>query len=272
MKKKFAAVVAACAALALSACVLAGCSGGSADQEDFTLIVGFDNQYPPYGYMDDNGDPAGFDIDLAREVAERNGWGFEAKPIAWDSKDAELGNGNINCIWNGFTYEGREADYARSTPYILNSQVVVAKADSGIASLEDLSGKVVITQADSAALHLLEGDQAALAATFAELRQISDYNNAYMQLESGQVDAVVCDASVAQTQMAAKPDAYVLLDETLQTEHYAVGFALDNQDVADQVSATLLEMYNDGTIEELIATKYNEGTLKLDYANWCLTE
>ncbi len=57
------------------------------------FIVGFDAEFPPYGYRDDNGEYVGFDLDLAAEVCKRNGWKLVKRPIAWDSKDAELASG-----------------------------------------------------------------------------------------------------------------------------------------------------------------------------------
>mgnify|MGYP002581483889 CR=1 FL=1 len=119
------------------------------------LIVGFDAEYPPYGYMDENGEYVGFDLDLAQEVCDRNGWELVKQPIDWDAKDMELNSGSIDCIWNGFTMTGREDDYTFSEPYVDNSIVVVVAADSDIQSLEDLAGKVVATQADSSALTAL---------------------------------------------------------------------------------------------------------------------
>lgn len=282
--KKIRLIVAAVAALSLSALLLAGCSGSgdassasssssAAEQTDtsgdFTLIVGYDNSYPPYGFIGDDGEPTGFDLDMAAEVAERNGWGIELSAIDWDAKDALLNQGTINCIWNGFTMEGREDDYTFSEPYMLNEQVIVVKADSGIASFEDLAGKNVITQVDSAALDVLEGDQADLAATFAggEPQTIGDYNNAFMQLESGMVDAVACDLSIAAYQMSANPDAYVQLEEPLSSEHYAVGFKLGDTELAQTVTDTLRAMNEDGTIQEL-CEKYAE--YGLTYDNWVL--
>ena len=151
-------------------------------------------------------------------------------------KDTLLDSGAINCIWNGFTMEGREKDYTFSDPYMLNAQVIVVRADSGIASQEDLAGKTVVTQVDSAAEDVLEGDVADLAATFASLDTIGEYNTAFMQLESGAVDAVACDLSIARYQMAAKPDAYVMLDECLSEENYAVGFKKGDTELAKQVT------------------------------------
>ena len=282
--KKMKALIVAAAALSLSALLLAGCGGAPANdkkaedkapakEEKTTLVVGLDNAYPPYGFIGDDGNLTGFDIDLATEVAERNGWDLELEAIDWDAKDALLNQGTINCIWNGFTMEGREGKYAFSKPYMHNEQVVVVKADSGIDSLEGLAGKNVMTQVDSAALDVLEDEegQKALADTFAggAAQTIGDYNNAVMQLESGAVDAVACDLSIADYQMAAKPDMFVKL-EPLSTENYAVGFAKDgDQAMVDAVNKTLKEMYDDGTIAEL-CEKWGEYGITID--NWVLVD
>lgn len=281
--KKLTKIAAAAAALCLGAALLAGCSGSNdaadnaadngaaANPDATTLIVGLDNAYPPYGFIGDDGNLTGFDIDLATEVAARNGWNLELEAIDWDAKDALLNQGTINCIWNGFTMEGREDGYTFSEPYMLNEQVVVAKADSGIKTLEDLNGKVVMTQVDSAALDVLEneeeGGQAALAATFKELQTIGDYNNAFMQLESGMVDAVACDLSIAAFQMAAKSGAYVQMDEPLSTEHYAVGFKKGDSDLAKQVTDALKALDEDGTVKQLCEKYADQG---ITYDNWVL--
>lgn len=272
--KKFTKIAAVAAALCLGVCLLAGCSGSNdaattdANGEGTTtLIVGLDNAYPPYGFIGDDGNLTGFDIDLATQVAERNGWNLELEAIDWDAKDALLNQGTINCIWNGFTMEGREDSYTFSEPYMLNEQVIVTRADSGISNLEDLAGKVVITQIDSAALDVLEGDQKALADTFAKLDTISDYNNAFMQLQAGNVDAVACDLSIAAYQMAGNPDAYAQIETPLSSEHYAVGFKKGDDAMAKTVSDTLKAMYADGTVQQL-CEKYAQYGLSFD--NWIL--
>lgn len=231
------------------------------------LTLGFDQAYPPYGFVGDDGNFTGFDIDLAGEVCKRNSWELELEPIDWDAKDTLLNSGAITCIWNGFTMEGREDDYTFSEPYMKNGQVVVVKKDSGISSLADLAGKAVITQTDSAALEVLQGDQATLAATFASLDTIGDYNTAFMQLESGAVDAVACDLSIAQYQLAAKPDAYAQLDEALSSERYAVGFKKGSQQLADKVTETLKAMDADGFVADL-CDKY--ASYGISYENWLL--
>ena len=231
------------------------------------LTLGFDPAYPPYGFVGDDGNFTGFDIDLAGEVCKRNSWELNLEPIDWDAKDTLLNSGAITCIWNGFTMEGREDDYTFSEPYMKNGQVIVVKKDSGISSLADLAGKAVITQTDSAALEVLQGDQATLAATFASLDTIGDYNTAFMQLESGAVDAVACDLSIAQYQLAAKPDAYAQLDEALSSERYAVGFKKGSQQLADKVTETLKTMDADGFVADL-CDKY--ASYGISYENWLL--
>lgn len=279
MKKRIfapvAAAVALVAALVLSACGAspaasdqgsAGSSSADAGGEITMLTVGFDQAYPPYGYVGDDGEFTGLDLELAAEVAKRNDWELKLEPIDWDAKDTLLNSGAITCIWNGFTMEGREDDYTFSDPYMLNAQVVVVRADSGIESFEDLAGKTVITQVDSAAEEVLNGDMADLTATFASLETIGDYNTAFMQLESGAVDAVACDLSIAQYQMAGK-DTYKQLDEQLSTEHYAIGFKKGDTALAEKVTETLKEMDEDGFVEELCDKYADDG---VSYDNWLI--
>ncbi|MGN0078042.1 MAG: transporter substrate-binding domain-containing protein [Coriobacteriales bacterium] len=264
------------AAAAVAAMGLAGCGGSKTEQKPAasevsldTLIVGFDAEYPPYGFVADDGSYTGFDLDLAQAVCEMEGWEFKAEPIDWDAKDALLGAGTINCIWNGFTIEGREDKYSFTEPYMINAQVVVTKKDAGIAALADLKDKIVLTQKGSAALEVLQGDKKDVADTFKELQTIADYNNAFMQLESGAVDAVACDLSIAAFQMAAKPDVFTQLEETLSEEHYGVGFLLGDEGaaLATKVTEDLRKLNDEGKVKELCEKYAEQG---MAYENWVL--
>lgn len=231
----------------------------SAATERTTLTVGFDANFPPYGYTDDSGEYVGFDLDLAAEVCARNGWELIKKPIDWDSKDMELESGTIDCIWNGFTINGREKDYEWTEAYVDNSQVIVVAANSNIKDLAGLAGKTVLVQADSSALAALtdEENQANLdlAASFKALTEVPDYLTAFMSLDSGAADAVAMDIGVAQYQLAQNDGKYIILDETIADEQYGVGFKLGNTELRDQVQKTLNEMVADGKFME-IATKW----------------
>lgn len=232
-------------------------SGGAQAQEGGTLIVGFDQDFPPMGFMGADGEYTGFDLELAKEAAKRLGLSYEAQPIAWDSKDMELDSGNIDCIWNGFTTTGREEDYEWTDAYMDNSQVFVVKGDSGIASIADLAGKTVECQADSSALAALNED-AELTATFDSLLTTADYNSALMDLEQGAVDAVAMDVVVARYQLQQRDGDFVILDETLSSEEYAVGFKKGNTELRDQVQGALEEMAADGTMKEISEKWFGE--------------
>ncbi|MDI9590271.1 MAG: substrate-binding domain-containing protein [Acidobacteriota bacterium] len=250
-----------------------GSGDASSDVAEFdgTLVVGFDQEFPPYGYVGDDGEFTGFDLDLAAAVCERKGWTFTPEPIDWDAKDALLNSGQITCIWNGFTIEGREKDYAFTDAYMNNSNVVVVAADSDIKTLADLAGKSVVVQTDSGAQNVLEDEeqQAELAATFASLETIADYNTAFMALEQGTYDAIAVDEPVATFNVTGKEDTFRVLDERLNSEHFGVGFALGNEALRDEVQATLQELVADGTVEATVA-KYADQGVSMD--NWCLPE
>ena len=251
MKKS---VFCALTAAALVASMVAGTACMA--EERTTFIVGFDAEYPPYGYMDENGEYTGFDLELAQAVCDLQGWELVKTPIDWDSKDLELNSGAIDCIWNGFTMNGREEEYTWSVPYVDNSQVIVVAEDSGIETLEDLAGKIVGVQADSAALKLLtdDGDQAELGATFGTLQQFKDYNTAFAELQAGSIDASAIDIGVAQYQLKGK-EGYKILDEALNSEQYAIGFRLGDDELCNTVNESLKTLLEDGTFDEL-AEKY----------------
>ena len=215
-----------------------------------TLIVGFDQDFPPMGFVGDNGEYTGFDLNLAKEVASRLGLEYKAQPIAWDSKDMELESGNIDCIWNGFTITGREDDYTWTTPYMANKQVFVVANDSDIKSQADLAGKVVEVQADSSAEAALKENQD-LANTFGQLLTTPDYNTAFMDLEQGAVDAVAMDVIVAGYQIKQRNADFKILDDSLSEEEYGVGFKKGNAELRDKVQGALEEMAADGTLAKI---------------------
>ena len=249
-------VLVALLAISMAAGVLTGCGSKGSDK---TFTVGFDAEFPPYGYRDDNGEYVGFDLDLAAEVCKRQGWELVKQPIDWDANDMELSSGAIDCIWNGFTMNGREDAYTWTEPYVDNSQVFVVAAASGVQNKEELAGKVVAVQKDSSALAALNdeenADNIALRDSFAQLIEYADYNTAFMDLEQGAVDAVAIDIGVAQYQIAQREAGkFVMLqgeDNKLAVEQYAVGFLKGNDELRDTVQKTLDEMAADGTFTQI---------------------
>ena len=212
--------------VALAAGMLAGCGKGGSSRKKLT--VGFDAEFPPYGYMGDDGEYTGFDLEFAQAVCDKEGW--------------EL-----------FTMNGREDLYTWTEPYIDNSQVFVVPTDSGIKSQADLAGKKVGVQKDSSALAALEGDSKDLADTFGNLTQYADYNTAFMDLTAGAIDAVAIDIGVANYEIGQRGSGYKILDDYLSTEQYAVGFKLGNTELRDIVQKDMDALAKDGTVDKIAA-------------------
>ena len=160
------------------------------------LILGLDETFPPMGYRDANGDIVGFDIDLATEVCARLGIKLKLQPIDWNAKEMELSTKSIDCIWNGMSITDERVENMNiSKPYIANRQVVVTANDSGIATKADLNGKKVATQAGSAALDAInaEAEAAGNAEAFGKVTEYASFDDAWLDLKAGTVDALVID-------------------------------------------------------------------------------
>ena len=238
------------------------CSCGTSDTGTQTLTVGFDAEFPPFGFVAADGTYDGFDLAMARELCNRLGWEYQEIAIDWNSKDSELSSGNINCIWNGFTCTGREDQYTWSDPYVDNSIVLVVKADSGITAMADLAGKTVMAQAASSAADAINANEA-FKASLKEVIELADYNTGFMELKQGTVDAIAADQGVAAYQIANNEGEYIVLDEAISTEQYAVGFLKGNTELCDAVNAELKKMAEDGTMLE-IAQKYVDAGLVIE--------
>ena len=165
---------------------------GSGDSS-FTFKHGFDLDYPPYSFLQDDGSVGGFDVELCQAVCDYLGWGYESVPCNWDAKDMELNAGSCDCIWSGFTKEGREDDYTWGITYSNNTQGILVPGDSDIKTLADLSGKIVGVQTATSAYDMLQDSQKELADTFAELKVYETYTIAYNDLKAGAIDAIAID-------------------------------------------------------------------------------
>lgn len=223
----------------------------AASENETTFTVGFDQDFPPMGFVGDDGEFTGFDLELAAEAAKRMGKEIKYQPISWDAKDMELTSGNIDCIWNGFSIQGREDKYTWSKPYMKNDQVFVVKSDSSIDSIEDLAGKTVEVQTDSSAEAALK-ENTELANTFGKLQTVADYNTGFMDLEMGGVDAIAMDSVVANYQITKRGgNGFTVLDTPLSSEEYGIGFKLGNETLKNEVQKALEDMKADGTMKTI---------------------
>ena len=234
---------------AIAAIMLFGFASCSKSSNEF--VLGLDDSFPPMGFRDDNNEIVGYDIDLAKEVAKRLGLKFRAQPISWSAKEQEINTGKIDCIWNGLsiTPERLEA-LAFTKPYLNNAQVVIVRADSGIKSLSDMSGKVLGVQAGSSA-----GDAVDEVPSFKNsLKQIVDFSDNIMalnDLEIGGLDGVAMDSVVAEYSLKITGKNFIILSESLAPEQYGIAFKKDNTELRDKVQKALEDMAADGTVAKI---------------------
>lgn len=243
--------------------VLSGCKKteenktiGKENQSEETLLVGFDQSFPPMGFKGEDGEFEGFDLELAQLTADKLGMKMTPVPIDWSSKDAELETGNINCIWNGFTMTGREDKYTFSDTYMENRQVIVVKEDSDIKNLSDLKGKILELQTESTADNALK-EKKEFADSLADIIRVPENMTALNDLEQGSCDAVLMDEIVARYNIS-KGKKIKVLDEALADEEFAVGFKLGNNELRDKVNGALIELANEGKLKEVSEKWFNE--------------
>lgn len=244
MKKLIAFVLALTMAL--------GCGLALAD----TFIHGIDPEYPPFSYLGDDGEYTGFDVEIAKAAAEVAGLDYQVFAVDWDNKLIQLDAGECDVIWSGMTIldSMKEAGYVISAPYYDNTQVLVVKKDSGIASSADLAGKVVAVQLGTSGEALLNGDLADLRDTFAELVTSNSFLSAFTELEGNAADAVFVDLPVAVNYVKDKEDL-VILDEQLGAEQYGLAFRSTDSELCAKIEAAVQTLVENGTYAE-IAAKY----------------
>ncbi len=248
-------------ALVLALLLVAACFAGCKEVKEKTIVVGY-TIYAPMNYKDDNGKLVGFDTELAEAVFE--GMGYDKvifKEIDWPSRYTDLNSGNIDCIWNGFTANANDEDgQARASKvdfsynYMENRQVIVTKTDSGIASAEDLAGKIAAVESSSA------GEGYASSFEGVTIKGVLKQTDALMEVLSGTVDFCVLDAQLAKSYCGKGDYADLAIVEALSSdvEYYAIGFEKGSELTA-KVNAELEKLAADGTIAKL-GEKYGVAT------------
>ena len=254
MKKVLALVLALVMALSLVACGNADNNEG--DDGKKTFVMGIDPEYPPFSYLDENGEYNGFDVEICKAACDLLGWDFEVFSVNWDQKLVQLNGKECDCIWSGMTIldSMKEAGYVISAPYYDNTQVIMVKEGSDIKSSADLAGKVVAVQLGTSGESLLKGDLADMAATFDELTTCDSFLKCFTELDSNGVDAVFVDKPVAES-YAAKNEGFTIIDENLGAEQYGIAFRADDAELCASIEDAVAKLVENGTYAE-IAEKY----------------
>ena len=249
-----------CTLLAASAAVgsLTSCGGTNAKDSGLPqLIVGSDT-YPPYIYLNNDGVPAGIDVEIATEAFRRMGYAAQFEPIDWEQKTDLVESGTIDCIWGCFSMQGREMLYRWAGPYMVSRQVVAVNADSSIQSLSDLAGKTVMVQSTSKPEGIfLSGSDPRIPQTV-EVFSIEDRSVQYAMLACGYVDAIAAHETAILQYMKDNNAVFRILEEPLLVTGLGVAFAKnDSRGLDHQLNDTFAQMREDGTLERIVG-KYLE--------------
>lgn len=271
MKKILAALTALLLVFSVAGCAKSQTSSGenaSSKTDDSwskvkssgTLVLGLDKSFPPMGFVDtQTGEITGFDVELAKEACKRLGVNLKTQPIDWQNKTAEINNGNVDCLWNGFSVTaGRAKEFTLSTPYMKNNQIILVKAGSSYKGLKSLAGKVIGVQTDSSAETAINSDENAdFKKSLKNIVKIDDYSKAVMEMQNGTIDAIAIDEVVARYYLTKNPGAYEILkdngnsDISLAMEDYVVAFRKQDAALKDKINEALKEMAKDGTATKI---------------------
>lgn len=247
--------------LVLLVSTIVGCTQQESSSKGEEFVIGLDDTFAPMSFRNEQNEIVGFDVDLAKEVAKRNGWNIRFQPIDWAMKEAELNSGNIDMIWNGYTITDERKEKVNFTDaYLTNSQIIVILSDSDIDEIDDLKNKTVATQAESSSLDAarkLDGFIESLKD--GKIIEYSTFNEVFNDLESGRTDAIIVDEVLARYYINNKGEGlYKVLDENLGIEEYGVGVRKEDEELLEKLNITLEEMKNDGTDDEIYSMWFAE--------------
>ena len=244
-----------CTLLAASAALggLTACGGTDAKNSGLPQILIGSDTYPPYIYLNNDGTPAGIDVEIAPEAFRRMGYAARFEVIDWEQKTALVESGAIDCIWGCFSMQGRETLYRWAGPYMVSRQVVAVNADSSIQSLSDLAGKTVMVQSTSKPEGIfLSGSDPRIPQTV-EVFSIEDRSVQYAMLACGYVDAIAAHETAILQYMKDNNAAFRILEEPLLVTGLGVAFAKnDSRGLDHQLNDTFSQMREDGTLERIV--------------------
>lgn len=242
-------------ALFLICAVLTGCASGTAASSDDSMpiiTIGSDT-YPPFVYLDDNGDPAGIDVETATEAFRRMGYRAVFKAINWEEKNQLLESDEIDCIWGCFSMDGRLDQYNWAGPYMVSRQVIAVNADSDITDFSGLAGKTIAVQSTSKPESILLGNPPAALSDIGQVLSLEDRAVQYASLDCGYVDAVAAHETAILQYMKDYDADFRILPEPLLVTGIGAAFSLqDTRGIAEKLKETMKEMREDGTMERIV--------------------
>jgi ABC-type amino acid transport substrate-binding protein len=210
------------------------------------LLAGVKLDTPPFGFLNDKNEPAGFDIDLVRKVGERLGVPVELVKVTSPTRIPLLVSGNVDLVAASMTHtRERDKTIDFSITYYTGGQSLLVPKASAIAGIKDLAGKQVGVQQGTT----LEKNIAAAAPT-AKVVAFRDYNAAWLALAQGRVDALTGSLHVLQGFMKDSKD-FKIVGELFSVEPFGIGIRQGDSELRDEVNFTIQDLWTSGEYSKL---------------------
>ncbi len=235
------------------------------------LIVGIDVNFPPMGFINEQGEIVGADIDFVKLALQSIGEEVKVQPINWDSKELELNSRNIDLICNGLSYTPeRDKTMTLTQPYMENRQVTIVRADSGIEKLNQLCKKTVCVQKGSSGEIAFEKSE--FLNSVDSLIKLENCVDCLNELQQKKVDAVVVDEAVASYYMNLNGlnNEFKILNEVLSSEFYVIAVKKGNVALKDKIEQAYKNVVNTPQAEQISKKWFGKlnvlqlGNLKID--------
>ena len=251
----------------LTACSGSGDTGGSTDavarvagaanpsrkSKLKTITIGYES-YPPSCYLDEDGNPAGIDMDLATEALRRIGYKPVFKAITWTDKDDLLAAGKIDCIWCCFSMNGRADRYTWAGPYMKSDEVAVVSTKSDVRALSDLNGRAIGVAATTEPERILLNHLNPALDAPGRVYSLQDSAYLFTSLGKGYVDAIITHRLMVEQYERDYGVAYRILAEPLVTSNVGVAFARDTTSpVPAELDRVFKKMRRDGSLKHILA-------------------
>jgi ABC-type amino acid transport substrate-binding protein len=219
------------------------------------LVIASDIEFEPMEFYDSKGNPAGFDIDIGRQIAKDMGVEAEIKHFSWDTFFTAVENGQADIGISSVTIlPERTKQVLFSNPYLSTGQeLVVRKDDTSILKPEDIKGKNVGVQVDTTGKMIaLQLNDAALVHDYVLLDGTKENPNSGLlyDLKVGKVDVFIIDYIGSLAIVKNHPELKIVGGPFTQ-EYYGIITKLGNQTLINEINRIIGKMKSDGMLQSI---------------------
>jgi polar amino acid transport system substrate-binding protein len=218
-----------------------------------TLIAGVKSDYPPFGYVDGNGNVAGFDIELMKYLAKRLGVKADLRPVSSANRIPMLQSGTVDviCASMGITKDRVKAvDF--TVPYVLGETKFLVKRGSNISGYADLADKTIVYTQGTPWGEAIKREQPK-----AKTLVFQDKPQAVIAVQQGRADAYVDDAPPLYVFAKQHKDLQVV-GEAAPPSPMGIAVRLNDPVWRNEINFALIDAWQDGTYQKLYREFFGE--------------